>query len=146
MTALPFHSLASTYGAERTRRSSKRITLRQAENLIEALAFAREIGTPLNAHLTIHWVGTKVGDDPDGRRFARFREGFDKWLKRNGLLSGLTGIWVRERLSGGSAEVVHCHMLFHLAHPFFRGRKHNQVVRALERTFGCLWGVGHRFL
>jgi hypothetical protein len=28
-------------------------------------------------------------------------------------------IWVRERLSGGSAEMVHCHMLFHLAHPFF---------------------------
>jgi hypothetical protein len=39
---------------------------------------------------------------------------------------------VRERLSG-LAEVVHCHMLFHLAHPFFRGRKLNQVVRALER-------------
>jgi hypothetical protein len=33
---------------------------------------------------------------------------------------------VRERL-------FHCHMLFHLAHPFFRGRKHNQIVRALER-------------
>ena len=24
-------------------------------------------------------------------------------------------------------------MLFHLAHPFFRIRKHNQLVRALER-------------
>jgi hypothetical protein len=23
-------------------------------------------------------------------------------------------------------------MLFHLAHPFLRGRKHNQVVQALE--------------
>jgi hypothetical protein len=40
---------------------------------------------------------------------------------------------VRERLSGGSAEVVHCHMLFHLAHPFFRGRKDNEVLGALER-------------
>jgi hypothetical protein len=39
---------------------------------------------------------------------------------------------VRERLSGGSAE-VDCHMLFHLTHPFIRGRKHNQVLRALER-------------
>jgi hypothetical protein len=41
--------------------------------------------------------------------------------------------WVRERLSGGSAEVVHCHMLFHLAHPFIRGRKRLQVETALER-------------
>ena len=72
-----------------------------------AVTFACEIGTPLNAHATIHWVGTKVGDDPDGKLFAKVREGFDKWLKRNEVPYGLTGIWVRERLSGGSAEVVH---------------------------------------
>jgi hypothetical protein len=38
---------------------------------------------------------------------------------------------VRERLSGGSAEVVHCHMLFNLAHPFMQGTRRVQVVRAL---------------
>jgi hypothetical protein len=100
---------------------------------MDALEFAREIGTPLNAHATIHWVGTNAGDDPDCQRFAKLREGFDKWLKRHGVPGGLTAIWVRERLSGGMAEVVHCHMLFHLAHPFFRGKKRLQVVRALER-------------
>jgi hypothetical protein len=61
------------------------------------------------------------------------REGFDKWLKRQGIPGGLTAIWVRERLSGGSAEVVHCHMLFHLAHPFLAGQKRPQVETALER-------------
>jgi hypothetical protein len=114
-------------------RRTKRLTVAQASNLVQAVSFAREIGTPLNAHATIHWVGTNVGDDPDGRRFAKVREGFDKWLKRNGIPSGLTGIWVRERLSGGSAEVVHCHLLFHLAHPFIRGRRLLQVEGALER-------------
>ena len=59
-------------------RPTKRITLRQAKNLMEAVAYARETGTPLNAHATTHWVGTKVGDDPDGRLFAKVREGFDK--------------------------------------------------------------------
>ena len=39
---------------------------------------------------------------------------------------------MRERLSGGSA-VVHCHMLFHLAHPFIRDTGRVQVERALER-------------
>jgi hypothetical protein len=42
-------------------------------------------------------------------------------------------LWVREQLSGGMAEVVHCHMLFHLAHPFFKGKRRAQVVDALER-------------
>lgn len=112
---------------------SKRINLHQAANLMAAVACARDRGTPLNAHATIHWAGTKLGDDPDGRLFAKVREGFDKWLQRQGLHEGLTGIWVRERRSGGSAEVVHCHMLFHLAHHFIRGTRLIQVERALER-------------
>jgi hypothetical protein len=107
--------------------------MRQAQNMMDGLAFAREIGTPLNAHATIHWVGTKAGDDEDGSRFAQLREGLDKWLKRQGMPGGLTAIWVRERRSGGRAEVVHCHMLFHLAHPFLGRRKRLQVERALER-------------
>ena len=114
-------------------RATTRITLRQATNLMDAVAYARQIGTPLNTHATIHWVGTKVGDDPDGRLFAKVREGFDKWLRRHGIPGGLTAIWVRERLSGGSAEVVHCHMLFHLPQPFTRGRKRKQVEETLER-------------
>src|SRR5262245_58249415 len=98
--------------ANKQPRASKRITLRQASNMMDALEFAREIGTPLNAHATIHWAGTKVGDDPDGRLFAKVREGLDKWLRRQSIPGGLTAIWVRERLSGGSADVVHCHLLF----------------------------------
>ena len=113
--------------------TSTRLTLRQATNLINAVAFARALETPLNAHATVHWVGTEFGDDPDGRLFAKVREGFDKWLKRRGIPGGLSAVWVRERLSGGSAEVVHCHMLFHLAHPFTRGRRRIEVEDALER-------------
>jgi hypothetical protein len=101
--------------------------------MMAAVRFARDIGTPLNAHATIHWVGTATGDDPDGQRFAKLREGFDKWLRRQGIPGGLSSIWVRERLSGGSAEVVHCHMLFHLPHPFVRGRRRVEVERSLDR-------------
>jgi hypothetical protein len=66
--------------------------MRQASNMMAAVTFARDIGTPLNAHATIHWIGTEAGDDPDGHRFAKVREGFDKWLKRNGVAGGLTAI------------------------------------------------------
>ena len=105
------------------RRASKHITLRQATNLMEAVAFAREIGAPLNAHATIHWGGTKAGDDPDGRLFAKVREGFDKWLKRRGIPGGLTAIWVRERLSGGSAEGGSLPHAFPLSAPFYSWQK-----------------------
>jgi hypothetical protein len=82
-------------------------------------------------------------DDPDRCRFAKVGEGFDKWLKRQAIPGGLTAIWVRERLSGGSAEVVHCHMLFHLAHPFLAGQKRIQVETALERlTTGTVEATG----
>jgi len=67
---------------------------------MDALEFVREIGTPLNAHATIHWVGTNAGDDPDGQRFAKLREGFDKWLKRHGVPGGLTAIWSASAYQG----------------------------------------------
>ena len=57
-----------------------------------AVAFAREIDTPLNAHATIHWAGTSIGDDPDGSLFRKVREGLDKWLIRQGIAGGLTAI------------------------------------------------------
>jgi len=53
-------------------------------------------------------------------------------LDTRNVRSGLTALWVRKRLSGGLAE-VHCHMLFHLAHPFIRGRRRVEVERTLER-------------
>jgi hypothetical protein len=66
----------------------------------------------LVAHLTIHWAYTDVGDDPDGKLFAKVREGLDKWLRRKGI--AFAAAWSRERMSGGQAEVVHCHLLLHL--------------------------------
>jgi hypothetical protein len=56
---------------KRQSRASKRINMRQASNMMEALAFARMIDLPLVAHLTIHWAYTDVGDDPDGKLFAK---------------------------------------------------------------------------
>ena len=35
---------------------TKYVTLRQATNIIEAVEYAKSIGLPLVAHLTIHWA------------------------------------------------------------------------------------------
>jgi hypothetical protein len=78
-------------------------------------------------------TGHPIGDDPDGLLFRRLREGLDKWLTRQGISGGLTAIWVRERRSGGRAEVVRCHLLFHLAHRFLALGGRLQVTTALER-------------
>jgi hypothetical protein len=114
--------------------------MRQASNMMQAVGFAREIGTPLNAHVTINWEDTDAGDDPDGRRFAKVREGFDKWLQRRYIPGGLTAIWVRERLSGVRGGTVHCHMLVALPHPFIRGRKRIETEKALERLISLHGG------
>jgi hypothetical protein len=64
---------------------SKYISVLQATNIIEALKFAKSIGLPLVAHLTVHWSGTVAFDDPDGTRFAKVREGLAKILIRRGI-------------------------------------------------------------
>jgi hypothetical protein len=57
----------------------------QAASIIEAVAFAKSLGLPLVAHLTIHWAFTDVGDDQGGELFAKFREGLSKWTRRHGF-------------------------------------------------------------
>jgi hypothetical protein len=116
---------------KRQPRPSKRITLRQASNMMDAVAFAKLIDLPLVAHLTVHWAFTDIGDDPDGKLFAKFREGLDKWARRHGF--PLTGIWARERLSRGQAEVVHCHLLFHLPVQFRSGKGLREAESAIYR-------------
>jgi hypothetical protein len=105
--------------------------LRQATNLIEAVKFAKLIDLPLVAHLTIHWSLTDVGDDPNGKRFARFREGLSKWLDRRGIV--FAACWSRERQSPGQSDVVHCHLLFHLPVEYRTGARLLQVEAAIYR-------------
>ena len=112
-------------------RGNTRITMRQAVNMMDAVSFARSAGLPLVAHLTIHWAFTGVGDDPDGKLFAKVREGLDKWARRHGF--PLACIWARERMSGGQAEVVHCHLLFHLPVEYRTGKGLLQVEAAIYR-------------
>ena len=74
--------------------------MRQCSNVMEAVGFAKAIGVPLVAHLTIHWSLTDIGDDPEGKLFAKLREGLHKWLHRRGI--AFAAIWARERQCRGS--------------------------------------------
>jgi hypothetical protein len=97
---------------------TKLISVPQATNLKEAVDYAHRIDLPLVAHFTIHWVGTDAGDDPDGKLFAKVRDGYARWLRRRGVL-----VWCREKLSGGQAEVEHAHLLVHLPAEWVVGAK-----------------------
>jgi len=123
----PVQRLRSQYRIGGTRY----ITVSQATNIIEAVNFAKLIGLPLVAHLTIHWSLTNVGDDPDGKLFAKVREGLNKWLGRRGI--AFAAAWARERQSGGQSDVVHCHLLFHLPVDYRSGAKMTQVEAAISR-------------
>jgi hypothetical protein len=106
----------------------------QVKELREAARYARSIGLPLEAFATIHWSVTDAGDDPDGRKLARVREGLSKALNRRGI--PFAAVWVRERLSSGHAEVEHCHMLFHLPRTWQSGKQLVDINRAIERLIG----------
>ena len=93
--------------------------------------FAKSIGLPLVAHLTIHWSLTDIGDDHDGKLFAKVREGLDKWLGRRDVV--FAGAWVRERQCRGQSDVEHCHLLFHLPVERRTGKKVAQVKDAILR-------------
>jgi hypothetical protein len=80
-------------GPYRTR-GSKYISVPQATNIVEAVKSAKSIGLPLVAHLTIHWSGTIAFDDPDGKRFAKVREGLNKVLLRRRIPAAW--VWCRE--------------------------------------------------
>jgi hypothetical protein len=118
-------------GSRKQRRATKYISLRQATNIIEAVNFSRLIDLPLVAHLTLHWSLTDVADDPDGKLFAKLREGLDKWLNRHGI--EFAAVWARERQSRGQSDVVHCHLMFHLPEEYRAGRQLQEVETAICR-------------
>jgi hypothetical protein len=93
---------------------------------MEGLNFAREIRMSLDTHLIIHWGGTLVGDDPDGKLFAKLRYLLDKRFRRKFGVP-LIGIWVRERHRNKHtrrpSEVTHSHLLLHLP------SQHRKAVR-----------------
>jgi hypothetical protein len=113
---------------------SKHLSFDQATNLIEAVDYARTIGLPLVAHATIHWSGTIVFDDPDGKLFAKVREGLHKWLLRRGIAGGLTCVWCRE--CKAHTDIVHCHLLFYLPVEYRTGARFLQTEAALSRLVG----------
>ena len=121
---------------------SKHLSLAQATNILEAVNHARAIGLPLVAHVTIHWSGTDAFDDPDGKLFAKVREGFHKWLLRRRIVGGLTCVWCRE--CKALTDVVHCHLLFHLPVEYRTGARSLQTEAALSRLVGRhgggIWG------
>ena len=119
---------------------SKYISVPQATNIIEAVAFAKSIGLPLVAHLTIHWSGTDAFDDHDGTRFAKVREGLSKVLLRRGIPAAWA--WCRE--CKAQTDIVHCHLLFHLPVEYRFGHKLEEMeahlVRLVDRHGGGIFG------
>jgi hypothetical protein len=124
------HSGEATKPGKRTR-AAKYIGMRQASNIMEAVSFAKSIGLPLVAHLTIHWSLTDIGDDPDGKLFAKVREGLHKWLNRQGIV--FAAAWARERQCRGQSDVEHCHLLFHLPVKYCSGKRLGEVNESIFR-------------
>jgi hypothetical protein len=121
-------------------RGTKYISATQAANIVEAVAFAKSIGVPLVAHLTIHWSGTVAFDDHDGTRFAKVRKGLSKVLLRRGI--PVAWVWCRE--CKAHTDIVHSHLLFHLPAEHRSGPKLEEMkahlVRLVDRHGDGIFG------
>jgi len=112
----------------------------QADNIIEAARYARDIGLPLNVHCTIMWNGTDAQTDTDGKRLAHVREGLNKALARRDIQ--FNAVWAREARELHHGE--HAHMVFHLPSKWRKGKRLAEIERVIkrlvERHGGGLWG------
>ena len=104
---MPYRSKTPS-GAKCGKRHSKYIARRQARNLLDALAFADQIGLRLNVAVDINWLMFS-GTVDDRTRFSRCQQRLSKWAKRRGF--ALTLIWTRELGRYGSP---HTHVLIHV--------------------------------
>jgi hypothetical protein len=89
---------------------SRYISVPQAIHLLAAVRCAELTDLPLNAHVIIHFVGTDIGDDAYGVRFAAIRKDMARWFRRQGI--PLTAVWCREKKP--QSDVVHAHMAMHV--------------------------------
>ena len=121
-------------GAKCGERHSKYIARRQARNLLDALAFADEIGLQLNVAVDICWPMFS-GTVDDRTRFSRCQQRLSKWAKRQGF--ALTLIWTRELGKYGSP---HTHVLIHVP-PWLM--ESNEFQLALERALEPEGGPNH---
>ena len=120
-------------GSDRSRRKkvSKYITKQQAQNLLDALAFADEIALRFNVSIDINWL-LFGGTTDDKTRIARCQERLSKWCHRQGFPLAL--IWVREIGKRGGTNT---HMLVHVP-PWLmeNGDFEKELERALEPEGG----------
>jgi hypothetical protein len=118
------------YGQSRRRKSSKYVSERQAQNLLDALVFADQMGFPLNMSIDICW-SMFLGFTHDSIRIARCQERLSKWCKRRNF--PLTMIWVREIGKNGGANV---HILMHVPPWLMSTEFKSALERALEPEGG----------
>jgi hypothetical protein len=131
-----FSPLGPTGGPSIGRRyrlkGTDRITSAQAGDLLEAVAFATEIGLPLRAHATVMWSLTMAFNDHEGKRAARVREGLKKVLQRRRV--PWAGVWVRE--CKAQTDITHDHLLFHLPPELCTVSTRQQLEATIMRLVG----------
>jgi hypothetical protein len=96
-------------GSQRKLRRTRHITLRQANNLVAACAFAEDIGCRLNVTIDIFWLMFSGWEEEDAKRLAKSQQRLSKWFVRRGF--ALVMIWVREIGANGA---LHTHILLHV--------------------------------
>lgn len=105
--------------------AQKYIRPEYAENLIQAVGFAEQIGAPLNAHYTVTWF---AGEKENVRAYqTKLFERYQKWADYRGFTAAYT--WSLER----SPKLgLHSHILLHVPPTMRHELRHRMFKRWIK--------------
>jgi hypothetical protein len=113
-TAYSVQALPASWGGARNRadRASDCLTLKQVENVIDAIQASGSIGLPLNRHLTLHWGCYGIADADAGRATGDFLKLAGQFLRSK--RQPFAFVYVRENDEGDGSKGPHSHLLLHV--------------------------------
>jgi hypothetical protein len=115
------------------KRCDNRLKPPQVNGMFEADSFARTIGLPLTAFLSVNWGLTAHGSEDVQKGFQRALKAMGEWFRRRGVPA--TWIYSHENPEGARP---HFHMLLHLPEPLRR-----EFEAACQKWFQPLAGGFH---
>lgn len=134
----------ASWGGARNRRDrvSAFLTLRQAQNVIDAAYYAVRIGLPLNRHVTVHLEKSGVAAGDGAKAVGAYLKLHRQFLRSRGF--PFAYVWVREDDDGDGSKGAHAHILMHVppdAAPAVTRQQRRWLVRIAGRP--CQRGALH---
>lgn len=105
------HTLSWGGSRNRADRVSDSLSLIKAKQIIAAAYQAKNISTPFNLFLTVHWTRAALSDAQAAKATGDLIKYISDWMRTKGVKA--TWAWVRENDYGDGSKGSHVHIMLH---------------------------------